>query len=282
MSRDRLHFAPVYALLGAIVIIAIVVSLVWRDDEYVGRFGPGMATETIGILLTVLIVRRFMEQAERLRRLRSSTGALRKSRRALHDLVDTWATTFKGCLAERPPGQFNRIQELLAPDRSELLLSCDPWSRRAGGDRWLTYVANHIADAQARLEQIVDAYGGMLDPEYVEALDALVVDPFLHGFVDLARAEVDAQPWRLALNSVRGLRMGHFERLLDAVALHNRLAGEVGRIRGSVAAPRTSLIGVRLAPDHDLRVDTVLEDGWWRSMPQVGSLRLTPAEQGTR
>jgi hypothetical protein len=249
------------------------VSIVWRGEDWVARFGPGLATESIGILLTVLIVRRFMEQAERLRRLRSSTGALRKSRRALYDLVDTWATTFKACTAERQQGQLTRITELLTPDRSELLLSCDPWSRRASGERWLAHVATRITDAQARLEQIVDAYGGLLDPEYIEALDALITDPFLHGFVDLARAEVDAQPWRLALNAVRGLRMSHFERLMETIAMHNRLATEVGRIRGSVGAQRSSVLGVQLAPDHDLRVDTALDDGWWRSAPHVGSLR---------
>jgi hypothetical protein len=214
-----------------------------------------------------------MEQAERLRRLRSSTGALRKSRRALYDLVDAWATTFKGCLAERRPGELTQIGELLTPDRSEVLLSCDPWSRRAGGERWLAHVANRIADAQTRLEQIVDAYGGMLDPEYIEALDALITDPFLHGFVDLSRAEVDAQPWRLALNAVRGLRMSHFERLRETIVLHNRLALEVGRIRGNVALARTSVLGVKEAPDHDLRIDTALDEGWWRSMPHVASLR---------
>jgi hypothetical protein len=253
--------------------MATIVSIVWHDHDLVARFGPGLATESIGILLTVLIVRRFMEQAERLRRLRSSTGALRKSRRALHDLVDIWATTFKGCLAERQAGEFTQIAEFLTPDRSEVLLSCDPWARRAGGDRWLTHAAARITDAQTRLEQIVDAYGGMLDPEYIEALDALITDPFLHGFADLARAEVDMQPWRLALNAVRGLRMTHFERLRETVELHNRLAVEVGRIRGSVATQRTSVIGVQLSPDHDLRVDTALDEGWWRSMPQVGSLR---------
>ena len=141
-----------YALLGAIIVAAAFVSIIWHEDEWVGRFGPGLVTESIGILLTLLIVRRFMEQAERLRRLRSSTGALRKSRRALYDLVETWAMTFKGCMPERQPGQFTHITELLTPDRSELLLSCDPWSRRAGGDRWLTYAAAHITDAQARLE----------------------------------------------------------------------------------------------------------------------------------
>ena len=67
--------------------------------------------------------------------------------------------------------------------------------------------------------------------------------------------------------------MTHFERLQETVAMHNRLAVEVGRIRGSVAAQRSSVLGVELAPDHDLRVDTSLDDGWWRSMPHVGSLR---------
>ena len=72
------------------------------------------------------------------------------------------------------------------------------------------------------------------------------------------------------------------DRLLTTVTLHNRIASEVGRVRGGSATPRTSALGVELPPDYDLRVDYQLSDGWWRSQPRIGSLRTTlPGEKRT-
>lgn len=278
-KRGPRHLAPVYLLLLLLVLLSVIVSLLWRDVELVARFGPNMATEAIGILLTVVFVRRFMEQAERARRLRASIGALRKARRALQDLVDTWTASMKGCMQQRERGTFTRLKELISPDNSDLLMWCDPQIRRPGAEneRWVAWMAQHVRAAQQSLDQIVGTYGGTLDPEYVEALDGIIADPFLRGLVDLTKDDqMEPQRWRVALNTVRALRMAHFERLLRTIELHNQLASEAAQVRGRTAAPRTSMLGVELAPDHDLRIDTNLDDGWWKSSPMVGSLRMKP------
>jgi hypothetical protein len=286
--RERVHLAPVYFVLGGFVVFLIAVTLIWGDPQntrgmhravvnFIDRFGPNLASESVGILLTVVFVRKFLELHERSRRLRASVGALRKARRSLQDLLDTWAATMKGCMQQRERGQYLRVQEILSPDSSELLLWCDPNARRPGGEheRWVAWAGQHVRAAQNSLDQIVGTYGGTLDPEYVEALDTLIADPFLKGFADLTADEhMEAPRWRVALNTVRALRMAHFERLLSTIKLHNQLAAETATVRGRVAAPRTSMLGVELAADHDLRVDTTLDEGWWRSAPNVGSLRL--------
>ena len=271
---ERIHLAPVYWLLLLLIVLATAGSIVWGDVELVGRFGPNLATESLGILLTVFFVRRFMEHAERARRLRASAGALRKSRVALQEMIDAWSATVKGCM-EANQTAFGTRAALITPDRSEWLLSLDPAAARPDHpeERWLDWLGARVRHSQDALDQIVGTYGGILDPEYVEAVDALVADPFLRGFRDLAASEIGVREWRVAMNAVRGLRTAHFERLLGVISLHNGLAAEVGRVRGSTAAPRSSLIGVELARDHDLTVDAVVDDGWWRSPPHVGSLR---------
>jgi hypothetical protein len=276
-TRERTHLAPVYVLLLAIVVLATIVSVVWQENEFVNRFGPNFASESLGILLTVVFVRRFMEQAERSRRLRASVGALRKARRSLQDMVDIWTQTLKGCTEKRDPGAVTTIYQLLSADNSELLLWCDPLIRARGrdGERWVEWAGRQLRAAQDSLDQITATYGGTLDPEYIESLDALIADPFLKGFADLSRdAGMEAARWRVALNSVRALRMSHFERLLATIRLHNELTAEVAEVRGGTSAPRTSMLGVQLAPDHDLRIDIELDDSWWRSAPNVGSLRM--------
>lgn len=274
--RERIHLGPVYVGLILLILLATAVSIVWSDIELLDRFGPNIATESLGILLTVVFVRRFMEQAERSRRLRASVGAVRKARRALQDLVDTWAVTLKGCMTARERGEFTTVRQLCTPDHSELLLWCDPTALRGGGEgeRWVSWVGRRVRAAQAQLDQLIGTHAGTLEPEYVEAVDALTSDPFLRGFADLTAAAVEPQPWRVALNTVRALRMAHFERLLRTIELHNRLAAEVAAVRGRASAPRTSMLGVELPPDHDLKVDTALDEGWWTSWPITGSLRM--------
>jgi hypothetical protein len=274
--RERIHLGPVYVLLIVLVLVATAVSIIWSGEPLLDRFGPNIATESLGILLTVVFVRRFMEQGERSRRLRASVGALRKARRSLQDLVEVWATTLKGCLPARERNELTTVVQLCTPDQSELLVWCDPTVRRGGreDERWVRWAGRQVRAAQDQLDEVIATYAGTLDPEYVEAMDALTSDPFLRGFADLAAGDVEPQPWRVALNTVRALRMAHFERLLRTIELHNRLAAEVAAVRGRNATPRTSMLGVELPADHDLKIDTALDDGWWRSWPRPGTLRM--------
>jgi hypothetical protein len=273
-DREPLHLAPVYVLLILIVIAAIVVSITLEGNRYVDRFGPNMATETVGILLTVVFVRRFLEQHERSRRLRASIGALRKARRALFELTETWATLIKGALPNRPP-DINDLRQLCSPDQSDALLWLDTSARMPGelAEPWLTWSSRRLRSAQTAFDAIIGTYGGTLDPEYVEALDAMVDDPFTKLVEELADAGIDSQKWRVTLNTARSVRSTHFDRLLQTIKLHNRLSAEAATVRAKGIGPRSETLGVELPADYDLRLETRLEDGWWKQRPTPGSLR---------
>jgi hypothetical protein len=274
-QRERTPLAPVYILLIVIIIVAVVVSLVWRNVDVVDRFGANLASETLGILLTVLFVRRFLEQHERSRRLRASIGALRKARRALAELTDTWATLIKGALPQRPAEGSVDLRALCTPDQSDALLWLDTSARTPGepSELWLTWAARRLRAAQSGLDAIIGTYGGTLDPEYVEALDAMVDDPFARLVEELADAAVDPQKWRVTLNTARSVRSTHFDRLLQILKLHNQLSSEAAAVRAKGIGPRSETLGVELSPDHDLRLETRLEEAWWKRRPTPGSLR---------
>jgi hypothetical protein len=275
-QRERVLLAPVYILLIILIIAAVAVSVIWGDHVIVSRFGPGLATEAIGILVTVVFVRRFLEQHERSRRLRASIGALRKARRALIELTDTWATLIKGALPQRPADGMRDLRELCSPDQSDALLYLDPAAHLPGdsNEPWLHWAAQRLRSAQAAFDGIIGTYGGTLDSEYVEALDAMVDDPFAKLVQELADARVDAQKWRVTLNTTRAVRSTHFDRLLQIIRLHNQLSREAAAVRAKGIGPRSESVGVELAPDYDLKLETALEDTWWRSKPVAASLRV--------
>jgi len=279
VADDRVsasYLRVVYIVLAIIVVAATVVTIVFHDVPIVDRFGANLATETLGILLTVVFVHRFLDLQDRARRLRASVGALRKGSRALDRFVTTWVALLKGVHRPNRPAPVN-VSGLFADHVTEDLRYCNPFSERptedGGTERWIVWAAHHFANAQRSLGEIIVTYGASLDPGYVEVLDELVDDPFLQVISELAAQPPDARAWRVRLNTARALREAHFERLLRTVRLHNRLASEAAAVRTRSGAPRSSALGVGLALDADLRVETRIDDVW-RIPPEVGALRV--------
>jgi hypothetical protein len=271
------YLRVVYLVLATIVVLATAVTIVLPDVPIVDRFGANLATETLGILLTVVFVHRFLDLQDRARRLRASVGALRKGRRALDRIVTTWAALLKGVhRPNRPPPA--TLNGLFADHVTEDLRYCNPFAERPaegedGSESWVAWAAHNFASAQRSLGEIIVTYGASLDPGYVEVLDEIVDDPFLLVIGELAALPPDARAWRVRLNTARALREAHFERLLRTIRLHNRLATEAATVRTRSGAPRSSALGVGLALDADLRVRSDVDE-WWRLPPESGALRV--------
>ena len=267
----------VYLALIGIVVISATAALLWPEIPWVERFAPNLATDSFGILLTVVVVQRVLERQERARRLRGSVGALRKGARALTDLVEAWGTLIKGSLRRVPTTPLLTVDELLAPHVSESLATCNPLAVRetAEGDaeRWVEWGARRVLSARNALASLINTYAPSLDPAYVELMDELVDDAFLPLLEELAAdPSLDPRTWRTRMNMARGQRAAHFERLLAAVQLHNELASEAARVRSRRTAPVTGSIGVELALDFDLRARDRFDTRWWQSTPAPGSL----------
>lgn len=268
----------VYIALALLVIASVVLSLLFDDLELVERFGPNLATDTFGILITLVFVQRVLERQERARRLRGSVGALRKGARALSSLARVWADLVKGSSRWNTATPPQALDELFAAHMTKNLNECALAARREEDGRaeqsWVEWAADRITASRDALRDVVFAYGGSMDAAYVEVLDELIDDPFLSFMVELPRDGSDPRTWRAKLNKARALREVHFRRLLTAIELHNELAGEAAKVRSRRTAPRTGSIGVELPLDYDLRVHVPLDGEWWRSPPRPGTLRV--------
>ena len=267
----------VYIAFAAIAVSAAIISVVFAGVDTVDRFGPNLASEAIGILLTLIFVQRFLDRQERLRRLRGSIGAMRKGGRALSSLARAWGALIKGGYRRPPTHPPESVAALFASHITENLGYIDPLMDRTTiegePEHWPDYVYREVIAAQQTLHEIIIAYGSSLDPSYVEAIDELVDDPFPRVLGEIVEdPQVDARRWRVRLSATRALRELHFARLVRAIELHNEIAREASSVRSRSSAPRTGALGVELPLDWDLRVRFVLDDGWWRSEPRPGSL----------
>lgn len=264
-----------YLILGAVVVGSILVDVLFSELEWVDRYTPNVATEGIGILLTLVFVQRFLQRQERARRLRGSIGALRKGSRAMALMAWTWAEIIRASLRRAPTTPPATLNDLLSGHLTEDLANWDPRTSRVAEDglsepfgRWAT---RRFHEAQEALNEIIVAYGGSLDPLYVEAIDELVDDSFLRLIRDAVERPPEPREWRQRLNAARAHREAHFHRLLRAISVQNELANEAGQLRSRRTAPRTGSIGLKLELDHDLKVHTRIDARWWWNQPVPGS-----------
>ena len=291
---DGIQMRPVYAFILTITIIALVLTVLYPLDcpvdrearfchsvnKYVDRFGANVTTEGFAVAFTLIFVNRFLEQQDRRRRLRGSIRALRRSASALERITDAWAPLVTGTLDSDPTPPPATMEKLFAPHYTENLMALDFTRPRSSkdptGDTWIRWALTELRGGLDVLSDVGVRYSIILDSSYVEAIDHLIDDDFI-AFLEqlLDRPDLDMRTWRVALNTARGHRESHFTDLIRMLQVHNSLAREAGTVRTRSAGPRTGLLGVELAPDHDLRAPWRIERDWWKQLPPTRSLRMS-------
>lgn len=287
-DQPELRFRWLYLILGAIGVAAIASSGRLTSITWIDRYAAEVATEAFGMLVTLLVVQRLLERQERARRLRGSVGALRRGSRALSSLVWTWADIVSSSLRRAPATSPKTLDDLFASYLTDEIAYWDPHAERADGGeaeegaeagepsgRW---AIRRFTAAQEALNEIIMTYSGSLDPAYIEAIDEIVDDPFLRIVQDLMMdPALEPRDRRVQLNAARAHREAHFQRLLATISIHNSLAAEAGRLRSRRLAPRTGSVGLRLALDHDLKVNLAIDQRWWLAQTLSGAGARTPA-----
>ena len=260
-GRHAAH--AVYVALAGLLGLSAWSALALSGSPAVDLFAADLATEALGLIVTLVLVHRFLERQERALRLRGSLGALRRSGRALGVMAAAWTELVKGSLERAPQPRPTALDELLAPDLTAALVHIDasaPAVRAA---------AARLAEARDTLRAVISTYGANLDPVYLGAIDDLTDDAFLALATDADGLAAPA--W--AHVGLRSARAVHFERLLLAIDCHNELARHAARFRDRRTAPRGDGYGPVLPLDADLRVADVVTSEWWSVAPRPASLR---------
>lgn len=251
-----------------VVLLALLVGSVWaavdaNASRVVDLFASNLATEVLGLIVTLVIVQRFLERQERALRLRGSLGALRKSGRALSAMATAWSELVKGAVERAPDPRPTSLYEVLAPDLTSAL------AHASASHATVVAASQRLKAARETLRAVVSTYGANLDPIYLGAIDDLADDAFLALVTD--EDGMHAPAW--AHGGVRSARASHFERLLLAIDCHNQLARDAARLRDRRTAPRGDGYGPSLPLDADLRVGVTVAAEWWSVEPRPGALR---------
>ena len=224
-----------YATLGSIVAMLSLAHLLWGDQPGLVRdFAPELATEVLGILITLVFVQRIIERRSLEDRARASRGGVRRSEDPLRDLSDLWTEIVRGCLERRPARPPQTYLELLGPEWSAVIDDCDltrvryAWSE----ETWAESAARVIGRARDQISGILDVYGVHLNAHFIEVLDEIRDDPFLAHVEtlgeqlrvarDLFPDEIEAEDY--AINRTSAVRSAFITTLSHGIRLYNETA----------------------------------------------------------
>ncbi len=171
-----------YATLASIVALLALTYVLWGGQAgLIQDFAPELATEILGILITLVFVQRIIDRRAQDERARASRGGVRRAEDPLRDLSDLWTEIVRGCLERapaRPPGTY---LTLFGPEWQGAIDDCDLTRIRYGwsDETWAESAARVISRARDQISGILDLYGVHLNAHFIEVLDQIRDDPFL-------------------------------------------------------------------------------------------------------
>ena len=171
-----------YGTLASIVAALALAHLLWGDQPGLVRdFAPELATEVLGILITLVFVQRIIDRRAQQDRTRASRGGVRRLEDPLRDLSDLWTEIVRGCREGLPVEPPRTYLELFDPEWSAGIDDCDltrvryTWS----DETWAESAARVISRARDQISGILALYGVHLNAHFIEVLDEIRDDPFL-------------------------------------------------------------------------------------------------------
>ena len=226
-----------YTTLASIVAILALAYLLWGGEAgLVHDFAPELATEILGILITLVFVQRIIDRRAQEDRARASRGGVRRSEDPLRDLADLWTEIIRGCLEHAPARPPRTYLELLGPEWSAAIDDCDLTRVRYGwsDETWAESAARVISRARDQISGILDVYGVHLNAHFIEVLDEIRDDPFLAHVETLGEQlriarelfPDEVEPEDYAINRTSDVRKDFIGILSKTICLYNETAQE--------------------------------------------------------
>lgn len=128
------------------------------------NFGLNAFTETLGILVTVLIVDHLIKRQEELRSLPQKATAYEDVRLLTTRIVGFWSEVYRGCVPESSPTSVNELfcQASFEKMRRHLNLNAQPNVTPAR--TWWDWFPQSLSDHKKRAETILERHNNVLDP----------------------------------------------------------------------------------------------------------------------
>lgn len=182
-----LRWWPYLVLVLALVGCLVGFTLLPLPLEGWRGFALNLATEIVGILLTVLLIDAVLRRREDRARDRYRTVALRQLWAPLNRQCDLFSSIYKASSERRPEQEISGVTDLFDEDYfrqiERLDITAASGTARSIGDDpmpWYECIGNEMKGFKEDLERVVDKYAMYLDIDTVDAVERLIGSNFVN------------------------------------------------------------------------------------------------------
>lgn len=164
-------------------LIAASCFYLWLSSSgEVSNFGLNAFTETLGILVTVLIVDHLIKRQEELRSLPQKATAYEDVRLLTSRVVSFWADVYRSSVPEPSPSSVNALFCKASFEKMQTRLNLDSQANVTPARTWWDWVPQSLSDHKKRAETILERHNNVLDPKayaYVHQIATGGMEPSL-------------------------------------------------------------------------------------------------------
>lgn len=128
------------------------------------NFGLNAFTETLGILVTVLIVDHLIKRQEELRSLPQKATAYEDVRLLTTRIVGFWSGVYQACVPESSPTSVNELFCQASFEKMRRYLNLDAQPNVTPARTWWDWFPQSLSDHKKRAETILERHNNVLDP----------------------------------------------------------------------------------------------------------------------
>lgn len=162
-------------------LIAFICLYLWlRLDGQISEFGLNAFTETLGIIVTVLIVDQLIRRQEQVRLLPQQAAAYEDVRLLISRMVSFWSETYKSSVTGSAP---ESLEELFSEESLTKIcnhLNMDSQPNVVPRRTWWEWFPQNQIDFRKKAETILERHNSILDPEAYGAVHKIathIMDP---------------------------------------------------------------------------------------------------------
>ncbi len=144
------------------------------------NFGLNAFTETLGILVTVLIVDHLIKRQEELRSLPQKATAYEDVRLLTTRIVGFWSDVYRACIPEPSPISVEALFCKASFEKMQKNLNLDSQPNVAPPRTWWDWLPQSLSDHKKRAETILERHNNVLDPNayaYVHQIATEGIEP---------------------------------------------------------------------------------------------------------
>lgn len=152
-------------LVPLMLLIASACFYLWLSTNgELSSFGLNAFTETLGILVTVLIVDHLIKRQEELRSLPQKATAYEDVCSLTSKIVSFWSEVFRACVPEPSPASISDLFCQAAFEKMQQNLNLNSQPNVTPPRTWWEWLPQSLSDHRKRAETILERHNNALDP----------------------------------------------------------------------------------------------------------------------